>query len=130
MAKAGKNHRTIKRARKTEAAAPASQVGPEARVPQKHVIGPGEIQMHAETSLAVKSKQLDQHGRLLADQHKRWQADAVARILRECFPPDGVVPSHDKLSDADLILRVLGASAKPLPSPDTILRAAGRKPRK
>jgi hypothetical protein len=88
------------------------------RVARVDVIGAGEIQW----------------GRELANQHKRWQGDKVKESLRTLFPPTGTVPPRDDLSDPDLIQKVLSFlkehGVHPLPSPDTILREAGRKTRR
>jgi hypothetical protein len=102
----------------------------ENRTPRVDAIGPDEIAWWGESHLSMRTKQFDPQGRLLFDQHKRWQADSVTKILRQLFQLDGVVPPRDQLADSHLIHMVYSSSTKPLPSADTILRAAGRKPRK
>ena len=65
------------------------------------------------------------------------QGDRVRIVLRKEFPPDGTVPPPSELSDSDLVARVsqhFPAHKKPddplIPGRKSILRAAGRLPRK
>jgi hypothetical protein len=107
-----------------------------------HVVGEGEIRMHAESGMggAITGPARIVFGE---EHQRRWQGDDVGRALSALFP-DGV-PSRDQLSDADLVDKVRSymreqideyrssggrPACKPLPHPDTILRAAGRIPRR
>jgi hypothetical protein len=96
--------------------------------PQTHYIGAGEIQIRSESSVRIKK-----HARtILGYQHpRRWQGDRIEIVLKELYP--GGVPSPDQLSNAELVLavqnRMRELGIKPLPSSDSILRAADRKKR-
>ena len=104
--------------RQTRKSAPRPAQKTPQRVPRVDVIGAGEIHW----------------GRELAHQHKRWQGDKVTEALRTLLSPTGAAPPRDELSNADLIQKVLSFlkehGVHPLPSTDTILRAAGRKTRR
>ena len=65
------------------------------------------------------------------------QGDRVMIVLRAEFPPDGTVPPPSELSDSDLVARVSQRFSAPkksgdplIPGRKSILRAAGRLPRK
>jgi hypothetical protein len=95
------------------------------------VIGPSEIALKGEGTLTT-------HRRIRAvhiigeDGHqRRWQGDAVDLALQQLYSGH---PSRDQLSDTDLVFAVQRhmrdhKMADPLPSKDTILRQAGRRPR-
>lgn len=68
--------------------------------------------------------------------HRRWQGGPIKEVLKVLFPPNGDPPPRDELADADLVQMVHSYMAerpeayrRPLPSPETVLREAGRKQR-